>query len=395
MQTAISRVVFGSIRVINTTTRFTVRAIANVVEAGLVTTPDPDDLTTSIQESTAGSVSRHVDSLQALINGFWGNTLSRRMSHLDLGMTLRLPGSRPGPPIPVTPRVLAVAFPNPTNKICVFVHGLAGTERLWSLSSEQHYGNPGVTFGSRLLDDLGYTPIYLRYNTGRHISENGRQLAELLSKVLAAYPVPLKEVALVGHSLGGLVVRSAAHYARQHDEPWIPHLRHVACLASPHLGAPLEKAVSLLTGALRAVEAAGAQVPAELLDSRSAGIKDLRYGYTIDEEWAGKNPNRVFADRRHDMPLIDGVGYYFLAATISRRPEHPLGQLLGDLMVRLSSAKGEALEPDRRIRFSDGATFPEMNHLQIANHPKVYEVLRELFASVSTSTSSAVALRGS
>ncbi len=395
LQTAISKGVFESIRVINGITRFTAHAIADVVEAGLDPTPDSDELTTPTQPSAAGTARRRVDSLQALINGFWGDTLSRRTSRLDLGMTLRHSGRRHTPPLPVTPQTLAAAFPNPTNKICVFVHGLAATERLWSLSSEQHYGDPGVTFGTRLLDDLGYTPIYLRYNTGRHISENGRKLADLLTKVLAAYPVPVKEVALVGHSMGGLVVRSAAHYARKHDEPWIPHLRHVACLGSPHLGAPLEKAVSLIAGALRNIGAAGAQVPAELLDSRSAGIKDLRYGYTIDEEWAGKNPNRVFADRRHDMPLIDGVGYYFLAATISHRPEHPLGLLIGDLMVRLPSAKGAALEPDRRIHFSDGAVFPEMNHLQIANHPRIYEVLRKLFASVSISTSSAVATRGS
>ncbi len=89
---------------------------------------------------------------------------------------------------------------------------------------------------------------------------------------------------------------------------------------APHLGAPLEKAVNLLTGVLKNLDAAGAQVPAELLDSRSAGVKDLRYGYTIDEEWAEKDPDEVFADARRNVPLVDGVGYYFLAATISRDP---------------------------------------------------------------------------
>lgn len=394
MQTAISRGVFESIRVINGITRFAVSAAADVVEAGLVPTPESDELTTPIQASAAGTARRQVDSLQALINGFWGDTLNRRTSRLDLGMTLRHPGRRHTPPLPVTPQSLAAVFPNPTNKICVFVHGLAATERLWSLSSEEHYGDPNVTFGTRLFDDLGYTPIYLRYNTGRHISENGRALAELLTEVMGAYPVPLKEVALVGHSMGGLVVRSAAHYARKQDEPWIPHLRHVACLGSPHLGAPLEKAVSLMTGVMRNIEAAGAQVPAELLDSRSAGIKDLRYGYTTDEEWAGKDPDEVSVDGRQNLPHVDSVGYYFLAATISRRPEHPLGLLLGDSMVRLPSAKGLAPEPDRRVCFSDGAVFPEINHLQIANHPRVYDVLRDLFASPAILASSAVPTSG-
>jgi pimeloyl-ACP methyl ester carboxylesterase len=199
--------------------------------------------------------------------------------------------------------------------------------------------------------------------------------------VLSAYPVPVEEITLVGHSMGGLVVRSAAHYAREHDEPWVAHLRHVACIGSPHLGAPLEKAVNVLTNILRKVDAAGAHVPAELLDSRSAGVKDLRYGYTIDEEWEGKDPDEVFADARRNVPLVDGVGYYFLAATIARDPEHPLGQLLGDLMVRLPSASGEAPEHARRIHFSGGTVFPGMNHIHIANHPEVYEALRDLLAA--------------
>lgn len=192
--------------------------------------------------------------------------------------------------------------------------------------------------------------------------------------------MPVEEVALVGHSMGGLVARSAAHYAREHDEPWIAQLRHVACIGSPHLGAPLEKAVNLLTAALKKLDAAGAQVPAEILDSRSAGVKDLRYGYTVDEEWAGRDPDEVFADARRNVPLVDGVGYYFLAATISRDPEHPFGQLLGDLMVRLPSASGETPERARRIPFSSGAVFSGMNHVHIANHPDVYEALRDLFA---------------
>ncbi len=376
IQIAISGAVFESIRVVNAVTRAAVSAVADVAEAGVEQEVAADDLelATPVDASAAGSASWYVDHLQASLNGFWGDYLTRKKSRLDLGMTLRHHGRH----LPATPEAFAAAFPNPTSKVCVFVHSLAATEWLWSLSSQEHYGDPDVTFGTRLRDDLGYTPIYLRYNTGRHISENGRALATLLTEVLEAYPVPVEEIALVGHSMGGLVARSAAHYAYAHSEPWGKHLRHVACIGSPHLGAPLEKAVNLLTGLLKKIDAAGAHVPAELLDSRSAGIKDLRFGYTIDEEWAGRDPDAVFADARRNVPLVDGVGYYFLAATIARDPEHPLGQLLGDLMVRLPSASGEAPEPARRIHFSSGAVFPGMDHIHIANHPDVYEALRAL-----------------
>ncbi len=376
IQTAISSGVFESIRVVNDLTRFTVDRVADAAETQL---PDPEapGPHTPIRSDAAGTWSWYADQLQASINGFWGDHLIRRKSRLELGMTLRHEGRA----IPITCESLGAAFPNATPKVCVFVHSLAATEWLWSLSSEAHYGDPGVTFGTRLEQDLGFTPVYLRYNTGRHISENGRALAELLARFVEAYPMPVEEVALIGHSMGGLVVRSGAHYASEHGEPWVDRLRHVACLGSPHLGAPLEKAVHVLTGVLRRVEAAGAQVPAELLDARSAGVKDLRYGYTVDEEWAGKDPDRVFADARRNVPLVEGVGYYFLAAIISRDPAHPLGQLLGDLMVRLPSASGEAPEPARRIHFSGGEVFPGMDHIRIANHPDVYEALRNLFAA--------------
>jgi len=381
IQTAVSGGVFESIRVINEVTRLAVNGAADVVEASLdQTSKSVDPVAMSLTSTTAGTASRYANYLQASLNGFWGDYLSRNSSSLDLGMTLR----HRDRDLLATPEALRAAFPSPTNKICVFVHSLAATERLWSLSSQEHYGDPDVMFGTRLHADLGFTPIYLRYNTGRHISENGRALATLLSEVLDGYPVPVEEIALVGHSMGGLVVRSATHYARENDEPWVAYLSHVACIGSPHLGAPLEKAVSLLTGVLRNIEVAGAQVPAELLDSRSAGVKDLRYGYTVDEEWVGMDPDEIFSDNRRNLPLVDGVGYYFLAATISRDPDHPLGQLFGDLLVRLPSASGRALEPTRRIPFAGGAVFPGMNHVHIANHPDVYEALRDLLADKPT-----------
>jgi pimeloyl-ACP methyl ester carboxylesterase len=377
IQTVISSLTFASIRAINGATRVAVNAAADAAEAGLARDHQgPPELATPVRSSAAGTASWYLDYAQTSLNGFWGDHLARRNSRLDLGMTLRHHGRE----LPVTHKAFAEAFPEPTNKLCVFVHGLAATEWLWSLSSETHYGDPDITFGTRLRNDLEYTPIYVRYNTGLHVSENGRRLAKLLSEAVEAYPAPVDEIALIGHSMGGLVARSAAHYAREHNEPWIEHLRHIACIGSPHLGAPLEKAVNFMTHVLKRIDAAGAQVPAEILDARSAGVKDLRYGYTVDEEWLGRDPDAVFADARRNVPLVDGVGYYFVAATISRDPEHPAGQLLGDLLVRLPSASGAAPEPARRIHFSGGAVLPNRNHVDIVNHPEVYEALRDLLA---------------
>ena len=150
-----------------------------------------------------------------------------------------------------------------------------------------------------------------------------------------AYPVAIDEIALVGHSMGGLVVRSAAHHGAERGARWVEALRHVFCIGSPHLGAPLEKGVSAVTAVLRRIPAAGASVPADLLEGRSSGIKDLRYGYTLEEEWRGEDPRAALHDNRHAVPLVDGVSYYAVAATVTRDPEHPAGRLLGDLLVCL------------------------------------------------------------
>ena len=376
VQLAISSVAFESVRLVNGVTRHSVSAVADAAEVAAGARSEMEGLATPVESNAAGSASWVIDHLQSSLNGFWGDYFAQKHSALDLGMTVRHQGRE----LPLTREAFAASFPQPTRKLVVLVHGLASTEWFWSLRSEEYYGKPGVTFGTRLLEDLDFTPVYLRYNSGRHISDNGRALAELLNEVLDAYPIEVDEIALIGHSMGGLVARSAAHYARKHDESWIDKLRHVACIGSPHLGAPAEKSMHVLARVLERVDAAGAQVPAELLETRSVGVKDLRHGYILEEEWLGQDPNRVFDDTRLVVPLVDGVGYYFLAATISDDPEHPVARLLGDLLVRVPSATGRAPEPARSVHFTSAAVLPGMNHLHIANHPEVYRVLNEFLA---------------
>src|SRR3954452_9999319 len=114
-----------------------------------------------------------------------------------------------------------------TRKLVVFVHGLCETDEAWRLGSRPPYV-------ARLHEELGYTPLYLRYNTGLRIPDNGRRLSALLEEVVRDWPVPVDEIALVGHSMGGLVPRSACNCGGA----WTRSVRHVFCLGTPHLGAP-------------------------------------------------------------------------------------------------------------------------------------------------------------
>ena len=70
----------------------------------------------------------------------------------------------------------------------------------WNYAEHDH--------GQSLADELGYTALYLNYNSGRHISCNGQQLSKLLNQLAKAWPVPVNEITLLGHSMGCLLYTS-------------------------------------------------------------------------------------------------------------------------------------------------------------------------------------------
>ncbi len=362
-------------KVVYKTIRAVTRGVKRLVDAGAAPFAGTTSggLDTPLRSDAKGRLSWWMDHTEGMLNGLVGDHLNKRRNGLDLGMSLRHQGCL----VPVERAVLKQAFPNATGKLCVFVHGLKCTEWVWSTEAERFYGDPAANFGTLLKADLGFTPFYVRYNTGRHVSENGRLLSTLLTQLIEAYPREVEEIVLVGHSMGGLVVRSAAHYGQARGEPWMRELRHIFCLGTPHLGAPLPKATNLVSNVLGTFETAGTQVPAQILNARSAGMKDLQFGYTLDEEWQDKDPGTLLADHRRSVPFVDGVGYYAIAATLTRDPAHPMGHLLGDWLVRPRSAAGHASEPARRIPFRSVRIFNGMNHFHLANHPDVYAFIRE------------------
>jgi pimeloyl-ACP methyl ester carboxylesterase len=306
--------------------------------------------------------------LLAAINGLIGDALEREGSALTAPIAVRVDGE----PVPPEPGPLADAFPDATPRLVVFLHGLMETEFAWRLGGRE-------TYGERLARDLGTTPVDVRYNTGRRISQNGRDLCRLLDELAAAWPVEVEEIALVGHSMGGLVARSACHRASADDVPWVGHVRHVVSLGTPHMGAPLEQAVHAASAALAALPET--RPFARFLRRRSGGIRDLQHGSLVDADWEGRDPDALRHAACQEVPLLEGVKHCFVSATITRDPRHPVGRVVGDWLVLQDSASGRGRTRRLPFREEDGLHVGGAGHLALLNHPAVYEKLREWLSS--------------
>jgi len=302
----------------------------------------------------------------AAVNGIYGDKLTDHANPLAGAMIVRHEGKS----VALTADSLSAAFPGATSRVVVFVHGWCLTERSWSRQPRQ--GDDRRGYGKRLQADLGFTPIMLRYNTGLHISVNGRTLAGILDLLHDQWPVPITELVLVGHSMGGLVARSACHYGAEEQLGWTDAVSRVVCLGSPHLGADIEKGVNAASWALANLPETRAI--AAFLNARSDGVKDLRYGACLDEDWRDADPDEFLRDRCQETPFLTHATYHFVASTVA---PPLLGLIAGDHLVRSKSAAGQG--KSRRIPFhtEHGLTLSGLNHFDLLNHPSVYAKLHD------------------
>lgn len=305
------------------------------------------------------------------VNGFLGDRISERQPALAPQMRMRLHGGRLRR-VPANLAADAADSGTATGRILVFLHGLCETDLCWSFAAEKRWGDRTCTYGSRLRDDDGWTPIYLNFNTGVRVSANGREFAEMMEELVHAWPVPVTEIALVGHSLGGLVARGAAHQANLLDHDWLEPLRHIVGLGAPHLGAPLERFANW--GTHRLARLPETRPFATWLNQRSVGIKDMRYGALLEEDWTGYDPDELLTDRCTPAVLLPGVAYSVASATLSREP---YGLFAHDLLVQHSSAHG--IGKVRSIPFDQSRTFHlggRKHHFDLLADKRVYDQLR-------------------
>ena len=312
--------------------RGTTRLVGKGLDAGLAPVTDllPED---------ASNTTR--DAFVSAINGMYGDHLIQTDNPLAIDMSLRYEEQ-------------AVV----TGKVLLLVHGLCLNDDHWTRDGHNH--------GEALANDLGYTPIYLRYNTGLPVADSGRDLADLLESALQDWPLPVSELAIVGHSMGGLVSRSACHHGSLAGHDWLQHLHKLVTIGTPHHGAPLERGGNWLEYAM---DFSPYATPfTRISTKRSAGITDLRHGSITDT-------------MQDFVPLPENVECYAMAATLGKKRDHVGEKLIGDGLVPLDSALGRHKDPNRTLLFPEHHQWVgfETGHLKLLGDPEVYAQLHEWF----------------
>jgi hypothetical protein len=299
---------------------------------------------------------RERQAMLAALNGVLGDHLARTHNPLATTMAFRQIGQPlAGPP------------PGAGARLLVLVHGLCMNDLQWLRDGHDH--------GAALARELGFAPVYLHYNSGRHIADNGREFAVQLEALVQAWPQPLERLMLLGHSMGGLVARSAVHHARAAGMAWPARLTDLVFLGSPHFGAPLERAgnwVDVLLGATPYTAPF-----ARLGKLRSAGITDLRHGDLLNDDATAGDRFARSAPRPTHLPLPDGVRCFCAAATLGEQGGDIKDRLLGDGLVPLDSALGRHSDPARSLHFAADRQWVGcgMGHLDLLNRPEVFAQL--------------------
>jgi pimeloyl-ACP methyl ester carboxylesterase len=308
------------------------------------------------------------EAVLAALCGIWGDHLHATHNPLAIEMAFRMNGQA----LALKRAALRQRMPIPQGRILLLLHGLCMNDLQWLRQGHDH--------GMELAQAQGLTPIYLHYNSGQHISHNGRALSEALDTLLVEWPVPPQELVLLGHSMGGLVARSACHHAAITQAPWLARLGKLICLGSPHHGAPLERGGRLLDSLL---DKSPYLAPfARLGRARSAGISDLGFGNLQDGDWQAQ-AQAPHQDTRLPTPLPVGVPTYLVAALQAQNRDPARNALIGDGLVPLASALGEHTDPARTLPVPDQhkRVVTGANHWDLLNHPQVSQQLQRWLAA--------------
>ena len=301
------------------------------------------------------------EAVLAALNGIIGDHLVASQNPLVIPMRLRQAGK------PLDNKALTAAIQQANGKLVIMVHGACMNDLQWNRQGHDH--------GAALARDVGLVPLYVHYNSGLHVSENGRSLSKLLETLTTLWPQPLT-LTIIGYSMGGLVARSAIYYGQVNGRSWPKQLQKLIFLGTPHHGAALEKGGNWIDNILTINPYS---IPFSRLGKvRSSGFTDLRYGNLIEEDWQGRDRFELAGDQRTPVPLPIGVACYTIAATTKKPANKRAGDFIGDGLVPVGSALGQHKNARFNLWFPDDHQWiaRDLNHIDLLNHPSVYATIK-------------------
>ena len=331
----------------------------------------------SITESTVDGIAfvyekgdEHKHYIESALNGVMGDKLEELKSKRAIRPSFRVKNRD----VPIENLDLAETLLKTEGKVIIFIHGLMVDEVLFE---EPTRGKKG--YGPLLSSEKNYTILYVRYNTGRHISQNGRSISELINLLNEKYSKEIKSITIIAHSMGGLVTRSSCHYAGIEKHSWIQKVNKIFLIGVPNDGAFLEKLGHLTTSILRSIWNFQTKIIANIADERSNGIKDLRWGFLIDEDWQAPNANDLVGVKRTEIPPLKNVKYYIIVGTLMENENNVVSQYFGDGLVgkKSASAESSSLLNSKEEDFLEYKVFPKINHLSILTDQTIYEYIRD------------------
>ena len=330
-----------------------VRGVSRGVGAGIDCALGP---IAELLDSSRTSAER--ETVIAAVNGVLGDHLHSGHNPLAIRMSLR----RGGTSLELRREALARSLPQAGGKVLVLIHGLCMNDLQWQRGGHDH--------GVMLAREFGYTPLYLHYNSGRHISDNGRELAHLLDNLVREWPGEIESLSILGHSMGGLVARSACHQAAP-DSAWLPRLDRLVFLGSPHHGAPLERHGNKLQTFVAAISPYVSPL-ARLGMLRSAGVTDLRHGNLTASDWQDCDRFERTDDCRTIVPLPPQARCYAMAATLGQSRRDACDRWLADGLVPVWSALGEHRDPRRDLGIPETRRWigHGMSHWDLLDRPE-------------------------
>ncbi len=302
---------------------------------------------------------------QSFLNGVIGDYLEENNNPLNITMQFRYQGNS----ITINEESLAKIYPVIKGKVLLMIHGLCLNDSHWNRNGHNH--------GEKLAKELGFTPVYLYYNSGRHISTNGQNLNELLEDLVLNWPLPVEELIILTHSMGGLISRSAIYYGEKQQKSWVKHLKKIFFLGTPHHGAPMEVIGNYFETTLKIIPYT--RPFARLGRIRSAGVTDLRFGNLLDGDWENRDRFKLERDKRCCVPLPEKIECYSIAGSVSKSIKEENPKLKGDGLVEVASALGTHKNKSKILNFKKENTWIayENKHIDLLSSSEVYTKIKD------------------